>query len=142
MSLYNKTCAASAAVAKYRNPNLDEWRIAIDPVLKAAGEEAIAADRVESIDVTFGTVTINTSYVLCGCKNESSVSLPLSILMAGDPIHAANKFRLENALAVACRQVHEARHRLELSLENEKAITTQLAALLLHSPESDKVNQE
>lgn len=100
-NIYDLTLAAEVAVSTYRRPDIREWRDAIDMVLDAAGESCIGGDTVEAIDTSGDTLTIDTSYVSRGCPDTSTVSLPLAILKADNPVSAAQRYRLDTEIETA-----------------------------------------
>lgn len=98
MMLYELTREAQAKVAAERQPAIKAWADVIDPVLAAAGENAIGSDTVERITLTDDELVIETSYVSQGCRDEEVITLPLWVLTSDKPTEAANRYRLAEAL--------------------------------------------
>lgn len=96
MTLYDLTVVAEHRVSTYKNPNISEWIAAIDPVLSAAGQPCICTDTVEDITIGETTLWIKTSYSVRGCADTNSIEIPLDIITASDPVHAARLFKVTN----------------------------------------------
>lgn len=99
MNLYDLTIEASSQVETYKYPDLDEWRAAIDPVLSAANVPTVGADCVESIYLDSRELYITTSYSVRCCDQTNNIRIPINILKDADPIKAAHRYRLTNAIA-------------------------------------------
>jgi len=129
MNLYDLTLAAESEVSTYRSADIDEWRAAIDPVLKAAGECAVGSDKVDDISLSANTLTIRTSYSVRCCAQTNSMSIPVSILKAENPVQAATRFRLGNELAEAKNRMAAAQRALTEYTEKVASLEAELAAV-------------
>lgn len=122
MNLYEMTRAAASEVAHVRNPNLDAWRAAIDEVLIAAGDCTVGKDKIESLTVSDSMLQITTSYVLRGCEMENDISIPIEVVMAENPVKAANLFRVDNLL-------RDAKTELETAVNRVSSLSAEIRAL-------------
>jgi hypothetical protein len=129
MNLYDLTLAAQSAVNTYRNPDIVDWIIAIDPVLTAAGQGSIGTDTVQEIEVSNHSVTIRTAYTVRGCDDTAEMTLPLTVVNAEDPLKEAHRYQLTEALAVAKHQAADAQRTLNRSTERVTELEAELAAI-------------
>ena len=129
MTLLALTQTAAAAVDTFRHPNIEDWRLAIDPVLEAAGEPGVGQDKVDSMVLSESELHIETSYVLRGCECSNRITLPLSILEASDPLRAAKQFRLQGAIADAKCDIKAAQDTLTLKTQTLEALEADLRSL-------------
>lgn len=129
MNLYDLTLAAESEVSTYRSADIDEWRAAIDPVLKAAGECVVGTDKVDDISVSAKTLTIRTSYSVRCCAQNNSMSIPVAILKAENPVQAATRYRLGNELVEAKNRMAAAQRALAESTEKVALLEAELAAI-------------
>lgn len=98
MNLIEMTNKAIRDVHVFREPDIDDWLVAIDPILESAGECTIGEDSVESISLTEAGVHITTSFTSRGCPMISEMYLPRRVLESEDPIKAANIYRINNRI--------------------------------------------
>lgn len=135
MNLYELTVAAEYKIATYRNTDISEWIAAIDPVLSAAGQSFICTDTVEDITIGETTLCINTSYSVRGCADTNSIEIPLNIITASDPVHAAQLFKVTN-------DIERFTNAIKNSEEDIKRDTAKLQKLLdeRENLENTKVN--
>lgn len=127
MSLYDLTVSAMAEVDTYCYADIDEWRAAIDPVLKAAGMATVMGDKVEELTLDKDDLLICTSYSVRGCHNTNHMRLPLSIIKADNPIQAAYHYELSKDLAQAKQRVSHA----QSELDNASQLVALLEAKLM-----------
>lgn len=135
MNLLSLTEDAESAVATYRNPNISAWIDVIDPVLHAAGLPCIGRDSVQSIDITEQDLTVTTAYCVRGCSDTSTISLPLFVLRAADPVKAATRHRLETARGEARQRTEAARRALALQEASLEKLNREFADFMANSPE-------
>lgn len=128
--LYEIIRNAAHAVGEYRNPDLTEFRAAIDPVLKALGESTIGADKVESIDIYDEYIKIESSYVCRGCGNTCDHTIPMVIVEAVDPIRAATERTLRAKLAESVQKLQYARNSISRLEANSQQAALELATFL------------
>jgi hypothetical protein len=109
ITLYELTIDAWQKASTFRNPDLDEWRRAIDPVLKAAGEDVVGNDTVTRLDLDEQGLYIETSYSIRCCPMSNDMHLPLHVLTSADPLSAAQKHKsgISNATPPAAAPVQE-----------------------------------
>lgn len=129
MDLLALTQEAASKCSTYRHADLSDWVEAIDPVLEAAGEATIGSDRVDNIDVSGETLTIETSYSVRCCAQTHSVKIPVAILRAQDPVKAAHQYRLSQAINETQRDIDLAQRAVEQSRAKMVLLQTELAAL-------------
>ena len=129
MNLVDLTLEAASAVTHLRKPNLDDWLKAIDPVLEAAGEPSIGRNTIEDIKVSDLTVEICTSYSVRGCDQSTNVRLPVAILIADNPIQAATRYKLSNALTEAKSRLKTAQNAVQLHSAEVEKLEASLAAM-------------
>lgn len=128
MALFTLTVEAQAAVAKYRQPAIGVWRAAIDPVLLAAGETTLGRDAVTDITLAGDHLSINTSYSALGCTHDDIIVIPISLLRADNPVHAANLYRLEGLMAAAKNQLARAQTTVAHAAKRVASLEDELAA--------------
>jgi len=107
-TLYELTREAADQVAKYRYPDIGEWINRIDDVLRALGEPRICSDTVVAIEIGDNEVLIDTSYFVRGCYSSNSMYVPISVIIADDPIKAAEIYSLQEQRGVAARCLQKA----------------------------------
>lgn len=129
MDLYELTLSAEEAVTTYRHPDIRDWIEAIDPVLAATGEPGIGRDSVDSVNVSDGVLTITTSYSVMNCPDSSTCSLPVTILQAADPIQAAKRYKLEEAVVRAKSDLGDAQRLVASRAANLEKLEAELACV-------------
>lgn len=128
MNLYDLTVAAEQDVSTYRSADIDEWRAAIDPVLKAAGECAVGNDKVDDITLTKTELRIRTSYSVRCCAQTNDMSLPISIIRAENPVQAATHYRVGKELLDAKSRLAAAQRSVTEYSEKVASLEAELAA--------------
>ena len=131
MNLYELTLNAESQVEIYKNPDIDEWRVAIDPVLRAVGQPTVGQDTVESICLDRSELSITTSYSVRCCDQTNYIRLPLNILKAEDPVKAANLFRLKNAIETVKLDILHAERMIYKRKETLEALSAEYLRLSL-----------
>jgi hypothetical protein len=124
MNLIELTNKAIEQINVYRNPDIEEWCNAIDPILKAAGQLMINGDAVDAIYFHYGFVCIETSYTSRGCDQHNSMKISVDILNSEDPIKAATLYYLEREIRECENQYSYSReqaNRLEAKLKDLRA---------------------
>ena len=109
MNLLDLTFDAAVKVDTYKNPDIEEWIAAIDPVLAALGKGCIGTDTVDDITVGEKFVHIMTSYTSMSCPDTNSIQVPTAIIEAADPVHAAKLFSVENRIRLTTTGIEESR---------------------------------
>lgn len=128
MNLYDLTVAAEQDVSTYRSADIDEWRAAIDPVLKAAGECAVGNDKVDDITLAKNELRIRTSYSVRCCAQTNDMSLPLEIVKAENPVQAATRYRVGKELVEARNRLASAQRSVTEYSEKVALLEAELAA--------------
>ena len=111
-TLYEIIRDAHQAVDEYKNPDLDEFRKAVDPVLAALGQATVDGDHVESIYAHKEYFQITTTYSCLGCSNSNTHTIPMDIVNAVDPVRAATEKTLRAKLTKAIGELNYARARI------------------------------
>ena len=105
--------SAAAALAVYKNPNIESTLERLNAVLQAGGMGSIEHEHVVAIQAHADGYTIHTEWSARCCAQISKYELPYSIVDADDPIVAAMAWRRETAMANARDRVAEAQLNLE-----------------------------
>lgn len=92
MSLLHRIQQASKDLETYKSPNLGDIQDKLNDLLSEADIGCIAGDRLDSIDVYDDEIVIQTSYSVRGCHDNSTYTLPMSIIEAEDPFNAAKLY--------------------------------------------------
>lgn len=129
MSLHDLTVAAEQEFATYRDANIDEWRAAIDPVLKAAGECVIGNDKVDDIEVSAKEIRIRASYSVRCCAQTNDMRLPAFIVKSENPVQAATRYRIDKELSVAKSRLAAAQRSVIEHSEKVTSLEAELATL-------------
>ena len=128
MNLYDLTVAAEQDVSTYRSADIDEWRAAIDPVLKAAGECTVGNDKVDDITLSKNELRIRTSYSVRCCAQTNDMSLPISIVRSENPVQAATHYRVGKELSEAKSRLAAAQRSVTEYSEKVASLEAELAA--------------
>lgn len=130
MTLYEIIRDAEYKVGHLRHPNLDAFRVAVDPVLAALGRCGVGGDHVESIYVDDDHVNIMTSYSCRGCSNTNDMTIPMEIIEAENPVRAATELTLRKKLKSAVADLAAAKARIPRLEEESNAAALALAEFL------------
>ena len=128
--LYEIIRDAHQAVDEYKNPDLDEFRKAVDPVLEALGQITIGADHVESIYAHKEYFQITTSYSCRGCSNSNTHTIPMDIVNAVNPVRAATEKTLRAKMTKAIGELNYARAQIPKLEEASQNAAMALATFL------------
>lgn len=128
MNLYDLTVAAEQDVSTYRSADIEEWRAAIDPVLKAAGEHVVGKDSVDDIALTDTELRIIASYSVRCCDQTRYMRLPIYIVMAENPVRAATHYRVGKELSEAKSRLAAAQRAVTECSAKVSALEVELAA--------------
>lgn len=126
MNLIEMTEKSIRNIHVFREPDIDDWVAAIDPILEAAGECCIGRDSVESISLTSAGVHIVSSFTSRSCPMSNEMYLPRVILESEDPIKAANIYRLTNKIREVKNELSFARDK---TVRNEDKLAKLVAEL-------------
>lgn len=113
----------------YKHPDTEEFRKAIDPILKAGGLTTIGNDCIESVDTRNGMLYITTSWSCRGCSNSSDIRLPLHLLDATDPIKAATIWGLKGKIEGARQKMAEHQGQANWYQKQMNDLQAQLASM-------------
>jgi len=133
MTLLELTLDAASKVDTYKNPDIADWADAIDPVLIALGAGSIGSDTVEDITVGETYVHITTSYSVRGCDDRNTIQVPIAILEAGNPVHSAKIYRIDDRIAKTNGAIAASRKAIAYAEESLAALYAEKFAL--ESPE-------
>ena len=131
MNLYELTLDAELQVDTYKNPEIDEWRAAIDPILQAAGQPIVGIDSVDFINLNTIELSITTSYSVRCCDQTNTIRIPLNILKAANPIKAANLFRLNKLIAKAKSDILNAERTIETQTKTLETLAAEYLRISL-----------
>ena len=129
MTLLELTFDAAAKVDTYKNPDIEEWIAAIDPVLASLGKGCIGTDTVDSILADEKFVHILTSYTSMSCPDTNSVSIPMAIIEASNPVHAAKIFNVDNRIRLTNDGIEGSRKAIAYAEESLAALYAEKFAL-------------
>lgn len=117
---------ASSAISIYKNPDIDELRERLNPVLEAAGLGSTGRDHIAAIDEYAGMggyFEIRTEWSARQCAQTSEYRLPVSIVDAADPLQTAAAWkeaqhieRLRDDFTTKHRAAEKAAHALFAAL--------------------------
>lgn len=130
-SLYEMTIEALSHDPIHTYPRYREWIEKIDPVLQVLGVGTIGRDTVTHSAMIGQQFHIVTRMYVRQCEQRRDMSVPCSVLRASDPVIAAKRFKLEDAIARTERSI------VQLTTDMERATTKieQLRQELLTLPQ-------
>lgn len=83
-------------VDTYKHPQLDEFKTAIKPILKAyLGRSFADHDDITSIDIYNGELRICTEYYVRSCHQTDDFEIPMEIINSDNPIKTATEYHLK-----------------------------------------------
>lgn len=130
MNLLELTEAAADKLDTYKNPNIDEWREAINPVLVAATGGGIQACSISTIHITKTAVEIFYSYSARQCVNTDSIKIPVCILTASNPMKEARLYYVEGKIRKCKEDIEQAERILKSRRETLEQLNSHLNKVL------------
>lgn len=123
---------AKEKIDTYKHPDIDDFKVEMSKVLEAAGVGSMMRERVERIDelswYDSKYIEIGTSWSARGCEQTGEYRIPSFIIDSVEPLKVAHKWKIENALAEAERELALAQEQVVLYAAKVVELTAQLKA--------------
>lgn len=99
---------AEYAVDTYENPDLTEFRDAINPICIALGLGSSGYDKITNIHQRSGFLHISTEYEVRCCRQTGKFEIPMDIIRAENPVLEAGLLLRKQAVENAKKKMDDA----------------------------------
>ena len=135
MTLYEKFQKAQSDVRLYKNPDIRDFQSELDNVLEAAGLETTFGDKIEYIDSDNENIYIGTSYSVRCCDQTNTITVPLFLIEAPDPLKAAFEYKRKQKITSLKNAIDQTEKEIKKSQEFLDGCKQELAQLTAEGEE-------